>query len=91
MAEKSSVHGLPPRPPLGKLKEKFFQSTTPTSDKDAFSPTPSSGHYSAESTPIMSKSPGDKQDSVIPKLRREIDQLKRKFRQSERDWAEVNR
>jgi len=85
---KSSNLGLPPRPPSVKSKDKSFRSTTPTSDHAEFSPTPSSGHYSADSTPIMSKSPGDKSDSVIPRLRKEIDQLKKRFSRSERDWAE---
>ena len=54
-----------------------------------FSPTPSSGHYSAGSTSFLSKSPGDKADSVIPRLRSEIDHLKKRFSQSEKEWAEV--
>jgi len=85
---KLSDHGLPPRPPSVRSKDKSFLSTTPTSDKVIFSPSPSSGHYSAESTSIMSKSPGEKSDSLIPKLRREIDQLKKRFSHSEKDWAE---
>ena len=87
--EKCSDHGLPPHPPSVRSKDATFQSTSPGSDKEVFSPTPSSGHYSAGSTPSMSKSSGDRSDSIISRLRREIDQLKRKFSKSERDWAEV--
>ena len=83
--------GLPPRPPSVRSKDKSVRSTTPGSEKDVFSPTPSSGHYSAGSTSFLSKSPGDKTDSVIPRLRSEIDHLKKRFSQSERDWAEVNK
>jgi transcriptional regulator NrdR family protein len=84
----SSDLGLPPRPPSVRSKDKSVRSTTPNSEKDVFSPTPSSGHYSAGSTSFLSKSPGDKNDSVIPRLRSEIDHLKKRFSQSERDWAE---
>merc|ERR1719483_261721 len=80
--------GLPPRPPSVRSKDKSVRSTTPNSEKDVFSPTPSSGHYSAGSTSFLSKSPGDKTDSVIPRLRSEIDHIKKRFSQSERDWAE---
>ena len=55
-----------------------------------FSPTPSSGHFSAGSA-MSSKSPAgaaaDPADSVMARLRREIDQLRRKFSSAERDWA----
>jgi len=80
--------GLPPRPPSVRSKDKSVRSTTPNSEKDVLSPTPSSGHYSAGSTSFLSKSPGDKTESVIPRLRSEIDHLKKRFSQSERDWAE---
>lgn len=83
--------GLPPRPPSVRSKDKSVRSTTPNSEKDVLSPTPSSGHYSAGSTSFLSKSPGDKTESVIPRLRSEIDHLKKRFSQSERDWAEVNK
>jgi len=79
---------LPPRPPSVRSNEKSGRTETPSSEKDVFSPTPSSGHYSAGSTSFLSKSPGDKADSVIPRLRSEIDHLKKRFSQSEKEWAE---
>ena len=35
----------------------------------------------------MSKSPGETQESLIARLRREIDTLKAKFTKADKDWA----
>ena len=77
----SSDLGLPPRPPSTRSKDKSFVSGSP----DIFSPSPSSGHFSAGSA--MSKSPGETQESLIARLRREIDQLKAKFYKADKDWS----
>ena len=52
-----------------------------------FSPSPSSGHFSAASG--ISKSPGEAgSTSLVTRLRREIDGLRSKITQAERDWEE---
>ena len=77
----SSDLGLPPRPPSNRSKDKSFVSGSP----EIFSPSPSSGHFSGGSA--MSKSPGETQESLIARLRREIDSLKAKFTKADKDWA----
>ena len=82
--EADLLRGLPPRPPSTRTdKDKSFNSGSP----EMFSPTPSSGHFSAGSG--ISKSPGEAgSTSLVTRLRREIDGLKTKITEAERDWEE---
>ena len=81
--EAELLRGLPPRPPSTRGdKDKSFNSGSP----EMFSPTPSSGHFSAGSG--LSKSPGEAGTSLVHRLRREIDGLKSKMTEAERDWEE---
>ena len=82
--EADLLRGLPPRPPSTRGdKDKSFISGSP----EMFSPSPSSGHFSAASG--ISKSPGEAgSSSLVTRLRREIDGLRNKITEAERDWEE---
>ena len=88
--------GLPPRPPSARSRDKSPRSATPSRCN-----TPSSGHHSAASKlSASSKSPGSAEagngggggggDSILGRLRREVDALKRKLHSTEREWNEVS-
>ena len=80
--EAELLRGLPPRPPSTR-GDKSFISGSP----EIFSPSPSSGHFSTVSG--ISKSPGDAgSSSLVSRLRREIDSLRSKMTEAERDWQE---
>ena len=81
--ETDLLPGLPPRPPSSRSKDKSFVSPSP----DLLSPpTPSSGHGSGGSASVLSKSPASNPASqdTVTRLRREIDSLKVKVAEAER-------
>merc|ERR550532_3401179 len=80
--ETELLSGRPPRPPSCRSKDKSNISASP----ELFSPTPSSGHFSGGSVSALSKSPASQaQDTVVARLRREIDCLKTKMSEGERE------
>ena len=77
--EAELLRGLPPRPPSTR-GDKSFISGSP----EIFSPSPSSGHFSTASG--ISKSPGEAAStSLVNRLRREIDSLRSKMTETERE------
>ena len=82
-AEAELLRGLPPRPPSTRVI---------SGSPEMFSPSPSSGHFSAASG--ISKSPGEQggngntTTSLVTRLRREIDGLRSRMTEAERDWEE---
>jgi len=75
--------GLPPPRPLSGRSPRCPGS--PPGDPSCRTTTPSSGHFSSASK-VSSPSPG--QEGAVPRLRRELDSLRRRHSQEQRDWTE---